>query len=410
MHSSSSAAPCASGIGAPRDYGAPVMRGAQRGVVSSLVVVLVGATETFGCSSDSSGSVDRTTPSTTSGGDTTGSGPQSGQNPAGGEPVPARRPPMADWYGRSANVSFHEPNPDIRRTDAEGGEFVDDGPLAADDEPDEDTDADPTCLVARVHLRSPSSGVCGLRGVDRGVRRLRRRLRLEDDTGCDRTWLTGTPSSSRTTETSRSNSSSSRPRHESPVVRESCEHLTRHSLAEDAALYPALRRYVDGGDYLADRARRSTRTIATDRCPELRPVDHARSARRPGHAAARRASGSRRVRGVGAPSRHPCVRRRRRAAPPRPSRAGARQASADQTRHRARRPRGVADTTTTSSTWSARRSERVNGVDQRRLAWARPAARGCRRGGARASAVGQTRPHPSRPSSPPSIAWLGSSG
>ena len=42
-------------------------------------------------------------------------------------------------------MSFHEPNPDIRRTDAEGGEFVDDGPLAADDEPDEDTDADLTC-------------------------------------------------------------------------------------------------------------------------------------------------------------------------------------------------------------------------------------------------------------------------
>jgi hypothetical protein len=41
-------------------------------------------------------------------------------------------------------VSFHEPNPDIRPTGAEGGEFVDDGPLAADDEPDEDAAVDPT--------------------------------------------------------------------------------------------------------------------------------------------------------------------------------------------------------------------------------------------------------------------------
>ena len=79
------------GSRAPRDHGAPVMRGAQRGVVSSLVVVLVGATGAFGCSGDSSGS-DRTTPSTTSGGDTTGSGPQSGQNPAGGEPVAGSTP------------------------------------------------------------------------------------------------------------------------------------------------------------------------------------------------------------------------------------------------------------------------------------------------------------------------------
>ena len=92
MRSSSSAAPCGSGIvELPRDHGVPVMRGAQRGVVSSLVVVLVGATGAFGCSGDSSGS-DRTAPSTTSGGDTTGSGPQSGQNPAGGEPVAGSTP------------------------------------------------------------------------------------------------------------------------------------------------------------------------------------------------------------------------------------------------------------------------------------------------------------------------------
>lgn len=50
---------------------------------------------------------------------------------------------------------------------------------------------------------------------------------------------------------------------EEPVVRELCEHLTRHSQAEDAALYPALRRYVDGGDDLADRAQQEHAAIAT---------------------------------------------------------------------------------------------------------------------------------------------------
>jgi hemerythrin superfamily protein len=50
---------------------------------------------------------------------------------------------------------------------------------------------------------------------------------------------------------------------EDPVVRELCEHLTRHSQTEDAALYPALRRYVDGGDDLADRAQQEHAAIAT---------------------------------------------------------------------------------------------------------------------------------------------------
>jgi hemerythrin superfamily protein len=50
---------------------------------------------------------------------------------------------------------------------------------------------------------------------------------------------------------------------EAPVVRALCEHVTRHSQAEDAALYPALRRYVDGGDDLADRAQAEHAAIAT---------------------------------------------------------------------------------------------------------------------------------------------------
>jgi hemerythrin superfamily protein len=50
---------------------------------------------------------------------------------------------------------------------------------------------------------------------------------------------------------------------EEPVVRELCEHLTHHSHTEDSALYPALRRYVDGGDDLADRAQQEHAAIAT---------------------------------------------------------------------------------------------------------------------------------------------------
>ena len=50
---------------------------------------------------------------------------------------------------------------------------------------------------------------------------------------------------------------------ESPVVRDLAELLTRHSQLEEAALYPALRRWVDGGDDLADRAQQEHSTIAT---------------------------------------------------------------------------------------------------------------------------------------------------
>ena len=41
-------------------------------------------------------------------------------------------------------MTFYEPNPDVRSTGAEAGEFADDGPLAADDEVDEEEDGDPT--------------------------------------------------------------------------------------------------------------------------------------------------------------------------------------------------------------------------------------------------------------------------
>jgi len=50
---------------------------------------------------------------------------------------------------------------------------------------------------------------------------------------------------------------------EQPVLRELCEHLTRHTQLEEAALYPLLRRYVDGGDDLADRAQQEHAAIAT---------------------------------------------------------------------------------------------------------------------------------------------------
>jgi hemerythrin superfamily protein len=41
---------------------------------------------------------------------------------------------------------------------------------------------------------------------------------------------------------------------EDSVAREICEHLTSHTTVEEAAFYPAMRRYVDGGDDLADEA------------------------------------------------------------------------------------------------------------------------------------------------------------
>ena len=50
---------------------------------------------------------------------------------------------------------------------------------------------------------------------------------------------------------------------EEPVVRELAEQLTRHSQLEESALYPALRRWVDGGDDLADRAQQEHAQIAT---------------------------------------------------------------------------------------------------------------------------------------------------
>src|SRR5436305_5975324 len=50
---------------------------------------------------------------------------------------------------------------------------------------------------------------------------------------------------------------------EESVLRELCEHLTRHSQIEEVALYPALRRHVDGGDDLADQAQQEHALIAT---------------------------------------------------------------------------------------------------------------------------------------------------
>jgi hemerythrin superfamily protein len=50
---------------------------------------------------------------------------------------------------------------------------------------------------------------------------------------------------------------------ETPVVRELGEQLARHLQLEDVALYPKLRRYVDGGDDLADRAVQEHAAIAT---------------------------------------------------------------------------------------------------------------------------------------------------
>jgi hemerythrin superfamily protein len=50
---------------------------------------------------------------------------------------------------------------------------------------------------------------------------------------------------------------------EGTVARELCEHLTRHTQLEEAHLYPKLRRYVDGGDDLADQAEQEHAAVKT---------------------------------------------------------------------------------------------------------------------------------------------------
>jgi hemerythrin superfamily protein len=50
---------------------------------------------------------------------------------------------------------------------------------------------------------------------------------------------------------------------EDSVAREICEQLTLHARLEEAALYPALRRYVDGGDDLADEAEQEHSAVKT---------------------------------------------------------------------------------------------------------------------------------------------------
>ena len=41
-------------------------------------------------------------------------------------------------------MTFHEPNPDVKPTGEEAGEFLDDGPLSGDDEAEADATRRPT--------------------------------------------------------------------------------------------------------------------------------------------------------------------------------------------------------------------------------------------------------------------------
>ena len=50
---------------------------------------------------------------------------------------------------------------------------------------------------------------------------------------------------------------------EDSIAHEICERLTAHTRVEEAALYPALRRYVDGGDDLADEAEQEHSEVKT---------------------------------------------------------------------------------------------------------------------------------------------------
>lgn len=62
---------------------------------------------------------------------------------------------------------------------------------------------------------------------------------------------------------------------EEPDVREACEALTRHAEVEEQVLYPELRRIVDGGDDLADRAEAEHAAVRTliARCYDAPPED-----------------------------------------------------------------------------------------------------------------------------------------
>jgi hemerythrin superfamily protein len=50
---------------------------------------------------------------------------------------------------------------------------------------------------------------------------------------------------------------------EDSIAHEICERLSVHTRVEEAALYPALRRYVDGGDDLADVAEQEHSAVKT---------------------------------------------------------------------------------------------------------------------------------------------------
>jgi hypothetical protein len=50
---------------------------------------------------------------------------------------------------------------------------------------------------------------------------------------------------------------------EDPVVRELCDQVSRHAILEETVLHPPLRRWVDGGDDLADQAQQELVTIST---------------------------------------------------------------------------------------------------------------------------------------------------
>jgi hemerythrin superfamily protein len=50
---------------------------------------------------------------------------------------------------------------------------------------------------------------------------------------------------------------------EDSIAHEICGRLTAHTRVEEAALYPALRRYVDGGDDLADEAEQEHSAVKT---------------------------------------------------------------------------------------------------------------------------------------------------
>jgi len=134
-------------------------------------------------------------------------------------------------------MTIFEPNPVVRPTGAEAGEFLDEAPLSEEHPAGEDPTRRPTGSLPLESTPErgddeelPADGFAMLEHDHREIERLFQEFQREGGDG---------------------------------VLRELCEHLTHNSQREEAALIPVLRRDVDGGPQLAERMETENSTLAT---------------------------------------------------------------------------------------------------------------------------------------------------